>query len=117
MRPNNLSTTLRRRRRSNPMQAYDALPHPLRAWIAQAALPWSPSSCRRIWQKARAKGDSVETILARLDRAEQMTLSRDRFALPPPTDRKNANVTMSAVSGALQSPAPLSINANRKDLS
>ena len=117
MRQNNLSTTLHRRRRSNPMQAYDALPHPLRAWIAQAALPWSPSSCRRIWQKARAKSDSVEATLARLDRAGQITLSRDRFALPPAADRKNANVTISAVSGALQSPAPLSINANRKDLS
>lgn len=44
--------------------------------------PWSPASCRRIWQKARAEGASLEAILARLDRAEQATLSRDRLSLP-----------------------------------
>jgi len=76
----NLSTGLRRRRRADPMGAYDALPGPLRAWLAQAALPWSPASCRRIWQKARAEGAPVETILARLDRAERLSLSRDRLS-------------------------------------
>lgn len=79
----NVSTSLRRHRRSaDPMQAYDALPRPLRAWLAQAALPWSPASCRRIWAKARTKGASPDDILDRLDRAEQMTLSRDRLSLP-----------------------------------
>lgn len=78
----NVSTTLRRRRRlADPMQAYDALPRPLRLWLAQAALPWSPVSCRRIWAKARAEGASHDDILDRLTRAEQMTLSRDRFSL------------------------------------
>ena len=79
----NVQTTLRRRRRPvDPMQAYDALPRPLRAWMAQAALPWSPASCHRIWAKARAKGGSPDDILARLTRAEQMNLSRDRLSLP-----------------------------------
>lgn len=78
----NVSTTLRCRRRPDPMQAYDALPRPLRAWMAQAALPWSPASCRRIWTKARAEGASPDDILARLTRAEQLTLSRDRLSLP-----------------------------------
>lgn len=59
------------------MRAYDALPGPLRAWLAQAALPWSPASCLRIWQKARAEGDTVDAALARLDRAEALSLSRD----------------------------------------
>ncbi|MBM2294293.1 hypothetical protein JQX09_20395 [Sulfitobacter pseudonitzschiae] len=77
----NVSTTLRRRRRPDPMQAYDALPRPLRAWMAQAALPWSPASCRRIWVKARAEGASQDDILDRLARAERITLSRDRFSL------------------------------------
>lgn len=76
----NLSTGLRRRRRADPMRAYDALPKPLRAWLAQAALPWSPASCRRIWRAARAEGASVHDVLARLDRAEKITLSRDRFS-------------------------------------
>ena len=78
----NVSTSLRRRRRADPMQAYDALPRPLRAWMAQAALPWSPVSCRRIWAKAQAGGATPDDILARLTRAEQKTLSRDRLSLP-----------------------------------
>ncbi|QFT59532.1 hypothetical protein FIU94_11925 [Sulfitobacter sp. THAF37] len=78
----NISTTLRRRRRTDPMQAYDALPRPLRAWMAQAALPWSPASCRRIWAKARSEGERADDILARLARAEQKALSRDRLSLP-----------------------------------
>ncbi|EAQ02141.1 hypothetical protein OB2597_20991 [Pseudooceanicola batsensis HTCC2597] len=77
----NVSTTLRRRRRADPMRAYDALPRPLRLWMAQAVLPWSPASCRRIWAKARAEGESPDAILDRLDRAEEMTLSRDRLSL------------------------------------
>ena len=76
----NLSSTLRRRRRADPMQAFDALPRPLRAWIAQAALPWSPASCRRIWLRALAEGASPDDILARLDRAERIALSRDRLS-------------------------------------
>jgi len=77
----NVSTTLRRRRRADPMRAYDALPRPLRLWMAQAVLPWSPASCRRIWARARAEGPSPDDILDRLDRVERTTLSRDRFSL------------------------------------
>ncbi|MFX0544222.1 DUF6525 family protein [Roseovarius sp. S1116L3] len=64
----NLSSTLRRRRRADPMQTYDTLPRPLRAWLSQASLPWSPASCRRIWQKAQAEGAPPEAILDRLNR-------------------------------------------------
>lgn len=72
------ATTLRKRRRSGDiMRNYDTLPSPLRAWLANAARPWSPASCRRIWLKARAKGESMDALLARLDRAERKTLSRD----------------------------------------
>lgn len=67
----------RRRTRRDPMRAFDALPPSLRRWIADAALPWSPTSCRRIWQRARARGEPVEAILARLDRAEALTLSKE----------------------------------------
>lgn len=34
------------------MVAYDRLPADLRAWLAQAALPWSPHSALRIWCSA-----------------------------------------------------------------
>lgn len=67
---------LRRRRRGDPMAAYDAAPAPLRAWMAQAALPWSPASCLAIWRRARAAGEGVPAALARLDRAERAALDR-----------------------------------------
>lgn len=74
------ATTLRRRRRNvDPMQAYDMLPQPLRNWLADAALPWSPRSCKRIWDKARKEGLSPDDALVRLISAEQKTLARDRL--------------------------------------
>ncbi|MBD3788436.1 MAG: hypothetical protein IE922_16025, partial [Sphingomonadales bacterium] len=55
----NLSTSLKRRSRGDPMRAYDALPADLRHWLAQAVLPWSAASVRRVWLKAlrEARGD------------------------------------------------------------
>ena len=67
----------RKRRRQDPMRAYDALPPALRGWLADAALPWSPVSCRRIWQRARARGEPIEAVLARLERAQAQTLAKD----------------------------------------
>ena len=78
MRRNRGQTSLKLKRRTeDPMRAYDALPPPLRRWMAQAALPWSPASCRRIWLRARAQGEPIEAVLARLDRAQAKTLSND----------------------------------------
>ncbi|MGC3940856.1 DUF6525 family protein [Roseobacter sp. EG26] len=75
------STSLRRKRRSaDPMRSYDELPAPLRHWLAQAALPWSPISARRVWSRACAKGLSPEEALSVLSQAEARTLARDRFA-------------------------------------
>ncbi len=67
-----------RRRPDDPMQAYDALPSPLRQWLSQATLPWSPTSAKRVWTRARAQGLSVEAALQTLERAETKTLSRGR---------------------------------------
>lgn len=75
------ATTLTRRTRStDPMSAYDALPQPLRQWLADAALPWSPVSCKRIWNKARREGLSVDEARARMISVERKTLARDRFS-------------------------------------
>jgi len=75
------ATSLKTRRRAvDPMQAYDALPHPLRHWLASAALPWSPKSCKRIWDKARKNGLCPEEAIAALTRAEQKMLKRDSYA-------------------------------------
>ncbi|ABG31469.1 hypothetical protein CEP88_19045 [Roseobacter denitrificans] len=73
------ATKLRRRRRPvDPMHSYDNLPKPLRNWLSQAALPWSPTSARRIWNRAEAQGQSVQDALRALSRAEAQTLARDR---------------------------------------
>ena len=75
-------TSLRARRRSgNPMQTYDALPTPLRQWLSQASLPWSPASARKIWTRAQAKGLSLDEALATLQRSETKTLARDKCAI------------------------------------
>ncbi|MEM6371489.1 MAG: DUF6525 family protein [Pseudomonadota bacterium] len=73
--------SLRRKRHAyDPMAAFDGLPPMLRHWLAQAALPWSPASARRIWTKARAKGLTPEETLLSLNRAEARTLARDRMS-------------------------------------
>ncbi|MEB8386527.1 DUF6525 family protein [Rhodobacteraceae bacterium KMM 6894] len=75
----NLGETRQRKRRrtDDPMRAFDALPPPLRRWLSEAALPWSPKSCRRIWQRARQDGETVEAVIARLDRAQAACLTRE----------------------------------------
>jgi hypothetical protein len=79
--PNLGQTSLRgKRRETDPMKTYDALPAPLRIWLGQAALPWSPASARRLWRKVHAKGQSLDETLSALSKAEAKTLARDRFA-------------------------------------
>lgn len=75
----NLGATAQRpRSRSrDPMAAYDALPEPLRLWLAGAALPWSPASVLRLWRRLRAGGATPAQALAALDRAEAMALRRE----------------------------------------
>lgn len=71
------------------MRDFDALPETLRRWLAGAVLPWSPTSCRRIWQRSRAREEGIDALLARLDRAERRTLMRDPVTGPmatPETD-------------------------------
>jgi hypothetical protein len=88
------ATTLRCHRRSNdPMQAFDALPMPVRRWLTEASLPWSPASCRRILSRAISNGESIDDVLARLYRAERKALTRDQTfdwttAMRQPTVRK-----------------------------
>jgi hypothetical protein len=71
------STPLKRRRRAyDPMQAFDESPPALRRWLADAALPWSPVSARKVWRRARARGLSEAEALAALTRCEAATLRR-----------------------------------------
>lgn len=76
------STTLKKRRRaSDPMRTYDALPPPLRQWLACAALPWSPKSCKRIWDQAQKDGKSTEDAITMLTIVEHKTLARDKVSV------------------------------------
>jgi hypothetical protein len=71
----------RRRRRLDPMQVYDRLPPDLRAWMAEAALPWSPLSCLRLWQRALQEEGCPARARTRLDRAEAALLAREHARL------------------------------------
>ena len=81
----NLATSLRRRsRRTRPMELYDRLPPGLRHWLAGAALPWSPQSALRLWNRLhRETGGDTAAVLSRLDLAQARLLARDRLATPP----------------------------------
>ncbi|WP_233253421.1 DUF6525 family protein [Paracoccus binzhouensis] len=74
----NLATSLHRRRRPCSLAQYDRLPPELRRWLAQAALPWSPASALRLWQRflREAAGDT-EVARKRLDLIEARMLMRD----------------------------------------
>lgn len=75
-------TSLRRKKRpGDPMAAFDGLPAPLRKWLSEAVLPWSPASARRIWSTALAKGMTPEETIISLNRAEARTLARDRCSI------------------------------------
>ena len=76
----NLGATSLRKRKSakDPMQTYDALPAPLRQWMANASMPWSPTSCRKIWKRAKARGEPVGTIIEKLERSEKATLAKQK---------------------------------------
>lgn len=82
---------LSKARRDN-MAAYDALPAPLRAWLSEARLPWSPASARRAWRRAMIRNlGRTKAALAEMDRLEEkrlaedaLTLERRRDGLRPP---------------------------------
>lgn len=60
------------------MARYDALSADQRHWLAAAALPWSPCSVRRLWDRlAREHGDDIAAILHRMDAAEARLLLCD----------------------------------------
>ena len=59
------------------MRAHDSLHAPLRLWLKGAALPWSATSARRIWEREMRRG-GVERALQRLAEVEAATLERER---------------------------------------
>ena len=71
-------TSLKRRRRNeNAMQEFDRLPKDLRAWVAEAGLPWRPKSVRRSFERALSETGDRAQALQELDRLERRLISKD----------------------------------------
>ncbi|KIC51975.1 DUF6525 family protein [Tateyamaria sp. ANG-S1] len=71
-------TRLRKRRRAqDPMRDYDRLPPMLRAWLANAALPWRPQSVQTVYARALSRTGDPEAALQELDRLQARQLARD----------------------------------------
>jgi hypothetical protein len=74
----NLQSPLARPRRDGGgMADFDRLPPPLRRWLHNAALPWSPASVRRVWARALKRTGCENAALAALDRAEAARLAAE----------------------------------------
>jgi Family of unknown function (DUF6525) len=73
----NLSSSRAKWRAGNPMDAHDRLPPDLRRWMVNAALPWSPASALRLWQRALRETGCKQAALARLEAAERRSLAKD----------------------------------------
>lgn len=90
----NLATSLRRRRRPCSITQYDRLPPELRHWLAQAALPWSPTSALRLWNRyLRQSAGNADTARQRLDRIEARMLMKDApriWGFAPPNARSES---------------------------
>jgi hypothetical protein len=68
---------LSKARRDN-MADYDALPAPLRVWLSEARLPWSPASARRAWRRALIRSfGRTKAALAEMDRLEDKRIAQD----------------------------------------
>ncbi len=78
---NNLGKTSiqRRRQKGNSMQKFDALPAPLRKWLSEAVLPWSPTSVYRIWRNLTSQGINSNEALKFISKAEKRTLSKENL--------------------------------------
>ncbi len=79
---NQRTTLALSRARRNNMAEFDRLPPALRAWLAEARLPWSPASARRAWRRAmwRSMG-RTNAALSIMDRLEAERLARDALTV------------------------------------
>ena len=75
------TSLLLKRRSADPMRDYDRLPAELRAWLAEAVLPWGPRSVLRSFDKALAKTGDKRRALEELDRLQQRLVAKDTRAV------------------------------------
>ncbi|WP_397543875.1 DUF6525 family protein [Roseovarius salis] len=82
MRGNRGQTSLKLKRRTeDPMRDYDRLPPELRAWLAEAVLPWRPRSVRRAFDRAVARTRNRARALEELDRLQERLVAKDARAV------------------------------------
>jgi len=66
-----------KRRNADPMEDFDRLPPELRAWLAEAVLPWRPRSVRRAFERAVARTRDRSRALEELDRLQDRLVAKD----------------------------------------
>ncbi|MDA9772588.1 DUF6525 family protein [Amylibacter sp.] len=76
---NNLGrTSLKRKRRNeNPLLDYDRLPRELRAWVANAELPWRPRSVLKAYERAFLKTGDRNKAINELNYIQQRLVAKD----------------------------------------
>ena len=80
---NNLGrTSLKRKRRNeNPLLDYDRLPRALRAWVANAELPWRPRSVLKAYERAFSKTGDRNKALNELNCIQNRLVSKDAIMI------------------------------------
>ena len=80
---NNLGkTSLKRKRRNeNPLLDYDRLPRDLRAWIANAELPWRPRSVLKAYERAFSKTGDRNKAMNKLNNIQHRLVAKDAIVI------------------------------------
>ena len=80
---NNLGkTSLKRKRRNeNPLLDYDRLPRDLRAWIANAELPWRPRSVLKAYERAFSKTGGRNKAMNELNNIQHRLVAKDTIVI------------------------------------
>ena len=76
------STSLKRKRRNEcPILDYDRLPSELRAWIANAELPWRPKSVLKAYERAYLKTGNRDKAMNELNCIQNRLVSKDAIMI------------------------------------
>jgi len=70
-------TRLKSRSSPDPMSDFDALPAPLRRWVAEAKRPWSARTVRKSYAKAFAKTGDESAALSELTCLQNKLIAKD----------------------------------------
>ena len=75
-------TSLKRKKRNeNPLLDYDRLPKELRAWVANAELPWRPRSVLKAYERAFSKTGDRNKALIELNYIQHRLVAKDAIEI------------------------------------